>query len=102
MRIPSKGALAEELAGGGDYRRICGFRRVTPSRGCLTYFRSKSMGGELFKEALEAMVEQAIAYGAVKGLAIGLIQQLLRLIAPEMPQIRGGCLMLEGLEEHIF
>ena len=32
MCIPSERVLAEELAGSRDYRRICGFRRITPSR----------------------------------------------------------------------
>jgi len=32
MRIPSERALAEELAGSRDYRRICGFRRYTLSK----------------------------------------------------------------------
>ena len=67
MRIPSERALAEELAGIRDYRRICGFRRYTPSRGCFTYFRRKRMGEERFKKVFESMVEQAKALGAVKG-----------------------------------
>jgi transposase len=67
MRIPSERALAEELEGSRDYRRICGFRRCMPSRGCLTYFRLKRMGEERFNKAFESMVMQAIALGAVKG-----------------------------------
>ncbi|MEM3666186.1 MAG: transposase [Candidatus Bathyarchaeia archaeon] len=39
MRIPSERVLAEKLAKFRDYRRICGFRRKTPCRGCFTYFR---------------------------------------------------------------
>ncbi|MBO3754418.1 MAG: transposase, partial [Candidatus Brockarchaeota archaeon] len=31
MRIPLERALAEKLAGCRDYRRVCGFRRKTPS-----------------------------------------------------------------------
>ncbi|MGC8999361.1 MAG: transposase [Candidatus Bathyarchaeia archaeon] len=65
--IPSERVLADRLAKCRDYRRICGFRRCTPSRGCLTYFRRKRMGEERFKKAFEDMVEQAIALGAVKG-----------------------------------
>jgi len=72
MRIPSERALAEELAGIRDYRRICGFRRYTPSRGCFTYFRRKRMGEERFKRAFESVVEQAIALGAVKGCVLAI------------------------------
>ena len=53
MRIPSERALAEELAGIRDYRRICGFRRYTPSRGCFTYFRRKRMGRSVSKRLLK-------------------------------------------------
>jgi transposase len=70
MRIPSERALAEELAGSRDYRRICGFRRCTPSRGCFTYFRRERMGEERFKKAFDGMVMQAIALGAVKGYVV--------------------------------
>jgi len=70
MRIPSERALAEELAGSRDYRRICGFKRCTPSRGCFTYFRRKRMGEERFKKAFEGMVMQSIALGAVKGYVV--------------------------------
>jgi transposase len=70
MRIPSERALVEELAGSRDYRRICGFRRCTPSRGCFTYFRRERMGEERFKKAFEGMVMQAIALGAVKGYVV--------------------------------
>jgi transposase len=59
MRIPSERALAEELAGSRDYWRICGFRHVTPRRGCLTYFKSKRMGKQRFKRAFEAKAGQA-------------------------------------------
>jgi len=64
--------LAEELAGSRDYRRICGFMRCTPSRGCFTYFRRKRMGEERFKKAFEGMVMQAIALGAVKGYVVAI------------------------------
>ena len=70
MRIPSERALADELAKCRDYRRICGFGRETPSRGCFTFFRKKRMGEERFKRAFELMVEQAIALGAVRGNAL--------------------------------
>jgi len=61
MLIPSERALAEELAGSRDYKRICVFSCCTPSRGCFTYFRRERMGEERFKKAFESMVEQAIA-----------------------------------------
>jgi len=38
MRILSERALTDEFAGIGDYRCICGFRHVTPSREFFTYF----------------------------------------------------------------
>ena|GEM_PF-4224516 len=72
MCIPSERALADELARSRDYRRICGFRRYTPSRGCLTYFRRKRMGEHCFKRAFEFMVMQAIALGAVKGYVVAI------------------------------
>jgi transposase len=68
--IPSERALAEELAKCRDYRRICGFRRYTPSRGCFTHFRRNRFKEEKFKEAFNFMVGQAIALGAVKGLVL--------------------------------
>jgi len=49
-RIPSERVLAEKLAGSMDYRRICGFRRETPSRGCFTYFRRNRLKEERFEE----------------------------------------------------
>jgi len=72
MRIPSERALAEELARSRNYRRICGFRRYTPSRGCLTYFRRERMGEERFRKAFESMVEQAIVLGAVEGYVVAI------------------------------
>jgi transposase len=68
--IPSERALAEELAKCRDYRRICGFGRDTPSRGCFTHFRRNRFKEEKFKEAFNFMVGQAIALGAVKGLVL--------------------------------
>jgi len=65
LSIPSERVLAEKLAGNRDYRRICGFRRETPSRGCFTYFRRERFREERFKEAFNFMVGQAL--GAVKG-----------------------------------
>jgi len=55
-RIPSERALAEGLAKSRCYRRICGFRRHTPSRGCFTHFRRRCLGEERFREVFQAMV----------------------------------------------
>jgi len=70
MHIPSERTLADELAKCRDYRRICGFKRYTPSRACFTSFRRRRLGKERFKRVFELMVEQAIALGAVKGLVL--------------------------------
>ncbi|MEM0488090.1 MAG: transposase [Candidatus Bathyarchaeia archaeon] len=72
MRIPSERVLAEKLARCRDYRRICGFRRKTPCRGCFTHFRRNRFREERFKEAFNFMVKQAVALGAVRGYAISI------------------------------
>jgi len=104
LRIPSERILAEKLAGNRDYRRICGFRRKTPSRGCFTYFRRNRFKEERFREAFNFMVGQAIALGAVKGYVLASTQQPLRLTAPETPRRASliRMLMLVGLEQHTF
>jgi len=45
LRIPSERVLPEKLAGNRDYRRICGFRRKTPSRGA-----SHILGGNVSRK----------------------------------------------------
>ena len=64
--IPSERALAEELAKSRSYRRICGFKRRAPSRGCFTHFMRRRLGVERFKKAFEAVVQQATALGALR------------------------------------
>ena len=70
--IPSERALAEGLAKSRCYRRMCGFGRHTPSRGCFTHFRRRRLGAERFEEAFEAMVGQAMALGASKGRSVAI------------------------------
>jgi len=70
--IPSERALAERLAKTRCYRRMCGFRRHAPSRGCFTHFRRRRLGEERFERAFDAMVEQAMALGASKGRAVAI------------------------------
>ena len=70
--IPSERALAEELARSRDYRRICGFGRHTPSRGCFTHLRRRRLGVERFKDVFQTMVGQAMALGASKGRGVAM------------------------------
>ncbi|MEM3602724.1 MAG: transposase [Candidatus Bathyarchaeia archaeon] len=72
MRIPSERVLAEKLAMCRYYRRVCGFRRKTPSRGCFTYFRRDRFKEETFKKAFNFVVGQAVALGAVRGTALAI------------------------------
>lgn len=67
--LTSERVLTEELAKCRDYRRICRFKRKTPSRGCFTYFRRRRLGVGSFIKVFNAMLEQALALGAVKGYA---------------------------------
>ena len=69
--IPSERALAEGLPRSREYRRMCGFGRRTPSRGCFNHLRRR-LGVERFREIFQAMVGQAMALGASKGRGVAM------------------------------